>query len=76
MGFNQRLTYARLVAAGLARAAFHNGNRVGVVAFNDYGQTTVRITAKDRNSILNGIAGLFANGNTNIGDDKVGPGTS
>jgi Mg-chelatase subunit ChlD len=47
MGFNQRLTYARLVAAGLARAAFRNGNRVGIVAFNDYSQNTLGITAKD-----------------------------
>jgi Mg-chelatase subunit ChlD len=68
MGFSQRLIYARLAAAGLARAAFRNGNRVGIVAFNDYGQSTVRITDKDRDSIMNGIASLSANGNTNIGD--------
>jgi Mg-chelatase subunit ChlD len=68
MGFNGGLTGARLVAGGLARAALSDGNRAGVVAFNDNSQTKVSITGRDRDSVLNGIAGLSANGNTNIGD--------
>jgi Mg-chelatase subunit ChlD len=68
MGFRQKLVYARLVAAGLVESAFHEGNRAGVVAFNDYGQTTVPLTGQDRDSLFNGIAGLTPRGNTNIGD--------
>jgi Mg-chelatase subunit ChlD len=68
MGFRQKLVYARLVAAGLVAAAFHEGNRAGVVAFNDHGQTTVPLTGRDRDSLFNGIAGLTPRGNTNIGD--------
>jgi Mg-chelatase subunit ChlD len=68
MGFNRGLTYARLVAGGLARAALHDGNRAGVVAFNDNSQVKVPITDRDRDSVLDGIAALSANGNTNIGD--------
>ena len=68
MGFNRGLTYARLVAGGLARAALHDGNRAGVVAFNDNSQVKVSITDRDRDFVLDGIAALSANGNTNIGD--------
>jgi Mg-chelatase subunit ChlD len=68
MGFRQKLVYARLVAAGLVEAAFHEGNRAGVVAFNDYGQTRVPLTGRDKDSLFNGIAGLTPRGNTNIGD--------
>ena len=48
MGFHQKLTYARLAAAGIAQAALEEGNRVGLVAFNDYGQATVPLTADDK----------------------------
>ena len=68
MGFSQKLTYARLTAAGIVRAALHDGDRVGVVAFNDRSQTTVPLTATDEASLLDGIACLSAGGNTNIGD--------
>ncbi len=68
MGFDLRLAYARLVAGGMARAVLQRGDRAGIVAFNDYGQTTVDITGNDLNSLLNSIAGLAANGNTNISD--------
>jgi len=68
MGFHQKLTYARLAAAGLVKAACQDGNRAGLVAFRDLGQTIVRLTGKCEDLLLNGIAGLSANGNTNIGD--------
>jgi Mg-chelatase subunit ChlD len=68
MGFDRRLTFARLISSGLVQAVLQKGDRAGIVAFNDYGQTTVDLTGKDRNSILNSIAGLSANGNTNISD--------
>ena len=68
MGFRQKLVYARVAAAGLVEAAFRDGNRAGVVAFNDCGQTAVPLTGKDKDSLFNGIAGLTPRGNTNIGD--------
>ncbi|OGO37864.1 MAG: hypothetical protein A2147_06215 [Chloroflexi bacterium RBG_16_57_8] len=68
MGFGQRLTCARLAAAGLARSTLSSGNRAGLVAFNDYGQTVLPLTGNDGALLLNGIAGLSAGGNTNIGD--------
>ena len=68
MGFGQRLTCARLVAAGLVKAAFNDGDRAGVVGFGDRGQTVVPLTKDDGEPLMNGIAALSANGNTNIGD--------
>jgi len=68
MGFHQKLTYARLAAAGLVKAACEDGNRAGIVAFGDRGQTIVSLTRKNDGLLLNRIAGLYANGNTNIGD--------
>ena len=68
MGFHQKLTYARLAAAGIAQAALEEGNRVGLVAFNDYGQATVPLTADDKEGLLNCIAATTPRGNTNIGD--------
>jgi Mg-chelatase subunit ChlD len=68
MGFHQKLTYARLAAAGIAQAALEEGNRVGLVAFNDYGQASVPLTADDKEGLLNCIASATPRGNTNIGD--------
>jgi Mg-chelatase subunit ChlD len=67
MGFRQKLVCARLVAAGLARAALENGNRVGLVTFDDLGRTVLPLTSK-REEIFNYIAAVHAGGNTNIGD--------
>ena len=68
MGFRQKLMYARLAAAGLAKAAMENGDRVGMVSFDNYGQTTIPLTDKDKDAINNNIVRLRARGNTNIGD--------
>jgi Mg-chelatase subunit ChlD len=68
MGFGQKLTYARLAAAGLVKAALRNGDKVGIIAFGDRGQTVVPMTGSDEGALMNGIATLCANGNTNIGD--------
>jgi len=68
MGFHQKLMFARLAAAGLVQAGLQEGNRIGIVAFNDHGQVTVPLTATDKTSLLNCIASLSARGNTNIGD--------
>lgn len=67
MGFHHKLVYARLAAAGLARAAVHNGDRVGLVTFDDFGRSTMPLTDK-RDDLLNYIANINAGGNTNIGD--------
>ena len=68
MGSQYKLMYARLAAAGLAKAAIENGDRVGMIAFNNFGQTTMPLTDKDADSLMNCIAKVFARGNTNIGD--------
>jgi Mg-chelatase subunit ChlD len=68
MGFQHKLMYARLAAAGLAKAAIDNGDRVGVIAFNNYGQTTSPLTEKAKEETINYIVKLSARGNTNIGD--------
>ncbi len=68
MGFQHKLMYARLAASGLAKAAIENKDRVGVVAFNNTGQTTMTITDRDEDAILDYIVKLSARGNTNIGD--------
>lgn len=68
MSFQRKLVYARLAAAGLARAAVENGDRVGVVAFNNLGQTTMPLTGKDAGPVLDCIARLSGHGNTNVAD--------
>jgi len=68
MGFRNKLVYARLAASGLAKAALENGDRVGIAAFNNVGQTVIPLTDKDEDAILNYIARLSARANTNIGD--------
>ncbi len=67
MGFHQKLIHARLVAAGLVRAAVENGDRVGLVTFDDFGRTTMPLTDKSE-ELFNYIATINAGGNTNIGD--------
>jgi Mg-chelatase subunit ChlD len=68
MGFHHELVYARLAAAGIVQAAIKNRDRVGLVAFNDYGQIAVPLTEKNGDSLIDCIAGLSIRGNTNIGD--------
>ena len=68
MGFQQKLIYARLAAAGVIEAALKEGHRVGIVAFNDHGQVSVPLGDSNRLALLNCLASLAAKGNTNIGD--------
>lgn len=68
MGFHHELIYARLVAAGIVQAAIKNRDRVGLVAFNDYGQIAVPLTERNADYLTDYIAGLSIRGNTNIGD--------
>ncbi|MFC1908032.1 VWA domain-containing protein [Chloroflexota bacterium] len=67
MGFRQKLIYARLVAAGLARAALEKGGRVGIVTFDDFSRSIMPLT-NVRQEAFDYIVGINAGGNTNIGD--------
>ncbi len=67
MGYRHKLTYARLAAAGLARALVENGDRVGIVAFDDLGKAIMPLSDR-RKELFNYLAQINAGGNTNIGD--------
>ncbi|MFC1858792.1 VWA domain-containing protein, partial [Thermodesulfobacteriota bacterium] len=67
MGFRQKLIHARLVAAGLARAALEIGDKVGIVAFDNFGRTIAPITDRKKD-VFNYLVAIRAGGNTNIGD--------
>ncbi len=67
MGFRHKLIYARLAAAGLVRAAMENGDRVGIIAFDDLGRTIMPLSDWKK-GLVDHIAQINAGGNTNIGD--------
>ncbi|MBI2860933.1 MAG: VWA domain-containing protein [Chloroflexi bacterium] len=67
MGYRHKLTYARLAAAGLARAALENGDRVGIVTFDNFGRTVMPLT-DNKEELINYIVAISAGGNTNIGE--------
>ena len=67
MRYQHKLAYARLAAAGLARAAMENGDRVGVVTFDNFGRTVMPLTSQSQ-EIIDYISNINAGGNTNIGD--------
>lgn len=68
MAEQQKMIYARLAAAMVTEAAMDKGDRVGVVAFDDLGQTTLPLISKDRRVVSDYIVALSAVGATNIGD--------
>ncbi len=68
MGFQHKLMYARLAASGLAKAAIKNGDRVGVVAFDNFSKITIPLDEENNDAITSCISKLYARGNTNIGD--------
>ncbi len=67
MRYDHKLLYTRLAAAGLARAALKNGDRVGIVTFDNFGKTILPLTDK-KADIFDYIIMVGAGGNTNIGD--------
>ncbi|UCC16948.1 MAG: VWA domain-containing protein, partial [Dehalococcoidales bacterium] len=67
MGFHRKLIMARLTAAAIARDALQNGNRVGVVTFDDLGKAGVSPTDNEE-TVMRYITGIRSGGNTNIGD--------
>ena len=68
MGFQHKLMYARLAASGLAKASIKNGDRVGVVAFDNFSKITIPLSEENNDAITSCISKLYARGNTNIGD--------
>jgi Mg-chelatase subunit ChlD len=67
MGHQQKLVYARLIAAAIAKAALDNGDRIGVVVFDNLGQIIHSLT-REKREFLNHILKVTPRGNTNIGD--------
>lgn len=74
MGFHRKLILARLTAAAIARDALMNGNRVGVVTFDDLGKAEVTPTDNE-DTVMRYITGITSGGNTNIGDGLKCAGT-
>jgi len=68
MGFQHKLMYARLAASGLAKAAIENGDRVGMVAFDNFSKITIPLSEEKNDAVTSCVSKLYARGNTNIGD--------
>ncbi len=67
MGFHRKLIMARLTAAAIARNALSNGDRVGIVTFDDLGRSVISPTDRE-GVVMKYITGITSGGNTNIGD--------
>ena len=63
-----KMIYARLAAAMLAEWTLANEDRIGVVTFDDLGQTTLPVESQDSALISEYIVSLRAVGATNVGD--------
>ena len=63
-----KMIYARLAAVMLTESALANENRIGVVTFDDLGQTTLPLESQDSALVSEYIVALSALGATNIGD--------
>jgi Mg-chelatase subunit ChlD len=68
MKANRKMVHARMVAAGLIQSAIEKGDQVGIVSFNNHGQVTLPLSNGKKQALLDCIAGLPSQGNTNIGD--------
>lgn len=68
MADKRKLTYARVIASLLAREASLKQDRIGIVAFEDMGQTTLPLTEESNGAVNDYIVALSALGATNIGD--------
>lgn len=67
MGKQSKISFAKLAAAAMTRAAIEEGDKVGIVAFNNYGKIIMPL-AERMDSIINSLMTLKACHNTNIGD--------
>ncbi|MCX6012386.1 MAG: VWA domain-containing protein, partial [Chloroflexi bacterium] len=71
MGYQQNLLLARIVAAGLIKAAIIKDNEVGITTFDDVSKTIMPLTSR-KNDLFDHIMKIKAGGNTNIGDGIKG----
>lgn len=67
MNHHAKLSYARTAAAGIAKAAIKNGERVGLVVFSNSATIVNRITTKEH-EINNALLQIKSHQYTNIGD--------
>jgi Mg-chelatase subunit ChlD len=63
----EKLLYAKIAALGVARSAISRGERIGIVAFSNYGKIAVQPTRK-ASEIADALLNLNTHQYTNIGD--------
>ena len=67
MGSHAKLRYAKLAAAGIAKSAIKNGERIGLVAFSNSATTINKVTNKEH-EITNALVEMEPHQFTNVGD--------
>lgn len=67
MGSYAKLRYAKLAAAGIAKSAIENGERIGLVAFSNSATTINKVTNKEH-EITNALVEMEPHQFTNVGD--------
>jgi Mg-chelatase subunit ChlD len=67
MGQHAKLKYAKIAAAGIAKAAIENGERIGLVAFSNSATTITNVTTKEH-EITNALVKMEPHQFTNVGD--------
>ncbi|MBW2183285.1 MAG: VWA domain-containing protein [Deltaproteobacteria bacterium] len=67
MGSHAKLRYAKLAAAGIAKSAIENGERIGLVAFSNSATTINKVTNKEH-EITNALVEMEPHQFTNVGD--------
>ncbi len=67
MGHHAKLRYAKIAAAGIAKAAIESGERIGLVAFSNSATTITNVTTKEH-EITNALVKMEPHQFTNVGD--------
>jgi Mg-chelatase subunit ChlD len=67
MGSHAKLRYAKLAAAGIAKSAIENGERIGLVAFSNSATTIHKVTNK-KHEITHALVEMEPHQFTNVGD--------
>jgi Mg-chelatase subunit ChlD len=67
MGQYSKLRYAKIAAAGIAKAAIESGERIGLVAFSNSATTITNVTTKEH-EITNALVKMEPHQFTNVGD--------
>ncbi|MFH1640007.1 MAG: VWA domain-containing protein [Chloroflexota bacterium] len=68
MAEKRKIIYARLAAGVIADATATEGDRIGIVAFDDFGETTLPLDSPNREVVNDYLVALSGMGATNIGD--------